>query len=209
VKRSLQSSASLSLKRSLWSAPFKDRRVGFTLIEIMIVVAIMGIVLTMGVPIVYKAWHKAPMTQAISELIEVCSHARALAILQGRQVDVVFHPREGRFEVSSSPAPKAGPTTSPAAPPAAAAALPTSSGAAPGSGLSGRLPEKVLIELMDINKLPHEFRDDEVARVRFYPNGTCDELTLILVSDQNERREITLEITTGLASVESDPRRFK
>jgi len=77
------------------------------------------------------------------------------------------------------------------------------------SGLSARLSEKVLIELMDINKLPHEFRDDDMARVRFFPNGTCDELTLILVSDQNERREITLEITTGLASVESDPRRFR
>jgi hypothetical protein len=32
---------------------------------------------------------------------------------------------------------------------------------------------------------------------------------LILVSDQNERREITLEITTALANVESDPRRFR
>jgi Tfp pilus assembly protein FimT len=68
----------------------------------MIVVAIMGIVLTMGVPIVYKVWHKAPMSQAVSDLIEVCSHARALAILQGKEVDVVFHPREGRFEVGSS-----------------------------------------------------------------------------------------------------------
>src|SRR5262249_11217045 len=40
----------------------------FTLIEIMVVVAIMGVVLTMGVPIVYKAWHKAPMSKAISDI---------------------------------------------------------------------------------------------------------------------------------------------
>jgi hypothetical protein len=78
-----------------------------------------------------------------------------------------------------------------------------------GAGLSTRLPDKVLIELMDINKLPHEFRDDDNARVRFFPNGTCDELTLVLVSDQNERREITLEVTTALANVESNPTRFR
>jgi hypothetical protein len=62
--------------------------------------------------------------------------------------------------------------------------------------------------LLDINKLQHEFRDDDEATIRFFPDGTCDELSLVLVSDQNERREITLEITTGLASVETDPRRF-
>jgi hypothetical protein len=169
----------------------------------------MGVVLTMGVPIVYKAWHKAPMSKAISDIVEVCSHARALAIMQGKEVDVVFHPREGRFEVSS---PAASAQAQPGTPPGQippAPAFPTNSVPSSGSGLSAQLSEKILIEMMDINKLPHEFRDDEVARVRFFPNGTCDELTLILVSDQNERREITLEITTGLANVESDPRRFK
>lgn len=174
----------------------------------MIVVGIMGVVMTMGVPMVYKAWHKAPMTKAVSDIVEVCSHARALSIMQGREVDVVFHPREGRLEVGASTAaapaqtPRSGGFGAPATP---APASPTPSGA----GLSAKLSDKVLIELMDINKLPHEFRDDDVANVRFFPNGTCDELTLVLVSDQNERREITLEVTTGLASVESDPRRFR
>jgi hypothetical protein len=38
--------------------------------------------------------------------------------------------------------------------------------------------------------------------VRFFPNGTCDEMTLVLRSDKNEWRTISLEVTTGLASVE-------
>lgn len=173
----------------------------------MIVVCIMGIVMTMGVPLVYKAWHKAPMTKAVLGIEEVCSHARALAILQGHEVDVIFHPREGRLEVGASSAPSTsqGPTAS-AQP---VSAPPKLSVAPSGAGLSTQLPDKVLIELMDINKLPHEFRDDDLARVRFFPNGTCDELTLVLVDSQNQRREITLEVTTGLANVESDPRRFR
>jgi len=178
----------------------------FTLLEIMIVVGIMGVVMTMGVPLVYKAWHKAPMTKAVSGIVEVCSHARALAILQGREVDVIFYPREGRLEVGASPVVA---VPHPGSPTPAVSAPRTVSVAPSGAGLSTRLPDKVLIELMDINKLPHEFRDDDNARVRFFPNGTCDELTLVLVSDQNERREITLEVTTALANVESNPTRFR
>jgi prepilin-type N-terminal cleavage/methylation domain-containing protein len=179
----------------------------FTLIEIMIVVAIMGIVLTMGVPLVYKVWHRGPMAQAVLDVTEVCSNARRQAILQGREADVIFHPREGRFEVGS-PSTVTVSQTNP--PENGSGEFPPFNAPAPArSGLSGHLSDRVTIELMDINKLPHEFRQDDLARVRFFPNGTCDELTLILVSDRNERREITLEVTTGLVNVESNPKRFR
>jgi prepilin-type N-terminal cleavage/methylation domain-containing protein len=175
---------------------------GFTMIEIMIVVGIMGIVLAMGVPIAYRVWHREAMAQAVRDVVEVCSHARAQAIMRGAMAEVVFHPREGRLEVSSAPPP----------PPAhdAAGLLPEPSPAAPpppAAGLSAQLSNRLTIEMLDVNLT--EYRDEETARVRFFPNGTCDELTLILLSDKNERREITLEVTTSLASVESDPQKFR
>ena len=68
-------------------------RRAFTLIEIMIVVGIMGIALTLGVPIVYKVWHRTPMVQAIRDFTMICGNARSQAILQGRPVDLVLHPR--------------------------------------------------------------------------------------------------------------------
>lgn len=171
----------------------------------MVVIGIMGVILTMGVPVVYRAWHKAPMSKAVSEIMEVCSHARADAIMHGQEVDVIFHPKERRFEVGSAGVPE----IQPAAASVTNSAFTEVVGPSTGSGRSGRLPDSIGIELMDINKLPHEFRNDDLARVRFFPNGTCDELTLILVSERSERRELTLEVTTGLMDVESDPRRFK
>jgi prepilin-type N-terminal cleavage/methylation domain-containing protein len=171
----------------------------FTLIEIMIVVGIMGIILTMSVPLVYKVFHRAPMAEALKNIQEVCSNARAQAIMQGKEVDVVFHPRDGRIEISASALPT---------PPAnAPEPIPQTAGVTVSPAQSGRaakLSDHVRIDMLDINKLKHDFRDDEIARVRFFPNGTSDELTLILSSDRSEQRGITLEVTTGLASVLSE-----
>jgi hypothetical protein len=77
----------------------------------------------------------------------------------------------------------------------------------PNSGLTGQFSEAIFIEMLDVNLTEH--KDDEEVRVRFYPNGTCDELTLILRSDKNEWRKISLEVTTALASVESDPNKWR
>lgn len=166
---------------------------GFTLLEIMIVVGIMGLMLTIGVPIVYKVLHRAPINQATADLFEVLSNARARAILQGKEVDVLFHPQEGRFEVEG-----AGGSTA-----AGSGQVKMGMVRGIGTGTSGKLPEEVIIRMLDINKLEHDFLADKVARVRFFPNGTSDELTLILQSGADQRG-VTLEITTGLASVLSE-----
>ncbi len=165
----------------------------FTLLEIMMVVGIMGIIMATGVPIVYRAWKKAPMAKALSEVVEVCSRARAVAIMQGHPVDLIFYPQEGRFAVSGGTG--AGGDRGPRVPLA---------GPISGSGDSGQLPPEVTIQMLDINKLPHDFRLDESARVRFFPNGTCDELTLVLHSDRGEQRAVLLEVTTSLANVVND-----
>lgn len=69
-----------------------------------------------------------------------------------------------------------------------------------GSGLSSQLPEDITIEMLDVNLT--EYREAESVRVRFFPNGTSDELTLVLRSQKNEWQKITVEVTTGLASAE-------
>jgi prepilin-type N-terminal cleavage/methylation domain-containing protein len=163
----------------------------FTLIEIMIVVAIMAIMMTMSVPIVYKLWHKAPMQTAVREIVEVCSHARARAILQGKVTEVVFHPKENRLEVAGAVSP-------------ASASGDDSGSSVPASGLSAQLPSQVIIELLDINMSGVEYRDADEARVRFFPNGVCDEMRMILFDGRN-RMGIELEVTTGLANVVPNP----
>jgi prepilin-type N-terminal cleavage/methylation domain-containing protein len=171
----------------------------FTLMEIMIVVGIMGIALTMGVPLVWKVWHKAPMNKAISEMVELCSTARARAILQGVQTQLVLHGNGGitiEGGAGSAPATVTG-VLSPG--------MPASSSGGPTT--STHLPDgvaifKFLVGGVDCMQL-------ESARVRFFPNGTCDDFVMQLVSDRAERVEISLEVTTSLASVERDWGKFR
>lgn len=160
-------------------SPNASSRGAFTLIEIMLVVAILGLVLGISVPSFVRAYHKEPMRKVLVGVMEACAAARAQAIIQGKTVSLVFQPHEGTFSVE-------GGTT-------AAAAL------KPGASTSGQIDESVAIEMLDVNLI--EFREADVAQIRFFANGTCDEFTLILRSDRNEWRKLSVESTTGIVSV--------
>jgi prepilin-type N-terminal cleavage/methylation domain-containing protein len=143
------------------------RRRAFTLIEVMVVVAIMGLIMAMGVPSIVRSMRKEGMRKAVSDVVEACSEARAAAILSGAKADLVIHPLEGTISAGN---------------------------------FSATFPENVWIEIMGVNFV--ELQEAEEARVHFYPNGTADEFTIVLVSEQQEARQINLNIVTGLADVE-------
>jgi prepilin-type N-terminal cleavage/methylation domain-containing protein len=83
------------------SARSRPARAGaFTLIEILIVLGIVGLILTMGVPAFVKAVHKEGMRKAESDLLEACQKARAGAILKadGKPQELILRPFDGTFE---------------------------------------------------------------------------------------------------------------
>jgi Tfp pilus assembly protein FimT len=164
----------------------------------MVVVAIMGIVMTMSVPIVYKTWRKAPMRKAVTDIVEVCSHARARAIMQGVVTEVDIFPKENRLGIGASAPVRSASDTG--------AGPETSAPAAAPSGYSAQLSSDIIIETLDINMSGIEYNDAEIARIHFYPNGIADEMRMILF-DGRQRMGIELEITTGLTSVVPDPLR--
>jgi len=85
----------------------------FTLIEVMVVVAIMAIVMTLAIPMIYQQLHPESMRKAVNDIMEACSHARARAILDGVQVDLVIRPADRQFDLavgSSAPPPIPGAT---------------------------------------------------------------------------------------------------
>jgi type II secretion system protein H len=139
------------------------QRHAFTLIEIMIVVAIMGLVLAMGMPSILQTLQKEGMRKALGDVNEVLNDARAQAILKGQNTSVTFHPIDKRFESSS--------------------------------GKSALLPPQVEIAMLDINQL--DFAVSDSAKVRFFPDGTCDEMVLVLHSS-DQWKKVSLEFSTSI-----------
>jgi Tfp pilus assembly protein FimT len=170
----------------------------------MIVIAIMAIVMTIGVPAIYRIWKKESLPKTVKEITDVLDNARSLAILKGNPTEVVFNAQEGTFTLSEA----AGSGGAGGGTRSRGEQLPTDFGASPqatpNAGHSGKFPEEIAVAQLKINGI--SCMDYSSARVRFYPNGTCDELRLILLRPENgESRGIFLEVTTGLVDTESAP----
>lgn len=163
----------------------------FTLIEIMIVLAIIGLIAAMGVPSLFQIFRKEGMRRAVSDVQQLLSDARLRAISSGRSTEIVFHPAEKRLEIAGASGPPGGASAN-----NSGFALPTVS--LSGSLGSVMLPYNVDIAMLDVDMLDRG--GDERATVAFYPDGTCQELTLVLHSG-DEWEKITLEYATALASV--------
>lgn len=170
----IEPDAAAQLNRQSQIANRKFRR-AFTLMEIMIVVAIIGLIMAMGLPSIIKVLQKEGMRKAVSDLTDVCAAARAKAIISQHTVAVVFHPGEKSFAVD---------------------------GGGPGQGstyiAAAKLPDGVDFAMLDINQ--QDFGGAEWARVQFFPNGTCDEMTVVL-HDRGDWRKISLEFATGHARI--------
>lgn len=148
----------------------------FTLMEIMIVVALLAIIMAMGIPPIYRGLSKEPMRKTLTSLRDAFTEARASAILGGKPTSVVFNPRERTFSAQ-------GITTKQRT----------------DVQTSGSIPDSVLVEMIDINLM--NYMEAESAPVRFFPNGTCDEFTLVLHDTKGQWFKITLESTTGIMTV--------
>jgi prepilin-type N-terminal cleavage/methylation domain-containing protein len=188
----------MRLRISITQYGIRNTSPAFTLIEIMVVVAIMGIVMLTSIPFIRSGLHKETLHQAVRDVEEVCYSARARAIMQGSMAEVVFHPKERVFQVAGAAAGAGGGE----APRPDATTVPPAN-----SGLSGKIPDSLIVDMLDVNL--SEYKDSEEARVRFYPNGTSDELTLILHNEKGEYFKMALEATTGLPTFETDPSKFK
>jgi type II secretion system protein H len=177
------------------SAGIRVRR-GFTLIEIMIVIGIMAVVMAIGIPQMYRTMEKDSIRRATQDVLDVFQLARRQAIIKGQPVQLVIRPRDqvfmvmplGEAELSEQEY--------------IARELETSQRQGepePPVQNEGtmRLSDRIRILFLGVNFVP-DLQELDMVGVRFYPNGTSDEFSMLITSDRNESRLFQLDVPTAL-----------
>jgi len=196
--------------RIRWSEPGSEIKIknsapelAFTLIELMVVVGIMGIILMIAVPGLYRQLHPNPLQKAVDDIQEACKAAHEMAVLRSATTSLSIDLKSKSFSVQGASAP--GPESGMA--PEGSAAMSRVADVS-SRGQSFQLSDRVIIEGIGINGL--DWTEDEHAEVRFYPKGTSDEFSIVLrFVDNGELRNIWLDAVTGFPEFEVDPHKFR
>jgi prepilin-type N-terminal cleavage/methylation domain-containing protein len=145
----------------------------FTLIEIMVVVAIMGIILAAGIPSLYGFFHKTGVRKTMSDIEDTVRSVRQKAIMTGTNAVLVIHPRDGTLEIADGAA----------------------------NGYSGWAQsakiEGTKLQALKVRNGHDDLSQNDEVDVNFYANGTCDEMIMIFLSDSRDFKGIKLDIMTA------------
>lgn len=167
----------------------------------MIVVGIAAMVMAIGIPFVQRTIRRDAVYQAVHLVEEACRNARATAIFKNATTELVILPKDKAFSIQPGRVSSGGGVPMPTVTADGEPVADKSSflGHAP-KPFNGQLADDVTIELLDVNFT--EYKHEDEARVRFHPNGTCDEFTIVLRIGALAWRKISLEVVTGLPTLE-------
>ena len=160
----------------------------FTLVEIMVVMAIIAIMIGISVPAFYSFLKKAPLERAIADVEGLCRQARAEAIVNQRPMDVVLNDFDDTVALIIAPRVVVKPDDV--------------------TGVETRTTEEAReidrVDLgADLQIIEPELEETSVdVIIRIYPNGTAEPLELLVWSSEGAYR-LTLDPVTGNTKVKS------
>ncbi len=154
---------------------------GYTLIELIIVLAIIGTVVSMSVPFVSSFLFRTNLQSSAEDMVSTLRWARRLAITKREEYRVVFDPQRGKYWLEDK------------------------EGNAEGERHS--LQQNIVFADPDLNKIQEEdgiveFDHPDDSGISFYPQGTAESGSIYLKGKEGERwYTITITASTGYTRI--------
>lgn len=187
-------------------------RGGFTLLEILLVVVIVGVAAAVAMPMFARSFRGAKLRNSVRLVLTVHRHAQTKAVLGQRYTAILFDTRKGTLEMVDQG--QAGEKkdlffgtvgTESGAPPTQMGA-----GSTGAEAPAGDLPETkpVLERRLEEGVKIVSFRGgrdiEDIHYVSYYPNGMCEAYQLELGDDEGRTARIRVDAVTGKAQVGRD-----
>ena len=171
------------------------RRLGFTFMELMLVVVILAALAAFTFPRLGGTYHRARLQQAARELAATLRQARYVAVIRGDASEVRLDPSGGRYQLGLINLDAEGEPIEEEEDPAELDRI----------GLTAEdlrirsLPEDVYFILVDSAAPPSE--SGGRPRVLFYPDGSAAAAALAVQNQRRQALHIEIFRTTGMVKV--------
>lgn len=196
---------------------FRRRAAGFTLIELIMVVAIILLVSTLAVPSFLRSYRGARLRTSARTIVMSHRFARSTAVLRQLSVALLFDAGRSEVEMVTVGAgayeedrdkfmdlrtERTGVAAVDAAPGGATA--PAEEGARPGVESEMIRPLADRVKIRSFNSSRQDQERDDVYWVNYHPNGMCDAFTVELEDEDGRACTIQVDPLSGRAKVEYD-----
>jgi prepilin-type N-terminal cleavage/methylation domain-containing protein len=166
-----------------------ERRAAFTLVEILLVVAIILIISSLTIPMFARSYQASNLRSAARMVATAAKYARNMAVLQQKQMSLFFDTETGELKIVAVE--RAGGVNLDAFMEGQRAERAEEEQFAADVRRTQQLPERV--QIVDFSAPSEMQQMDSVFWVNYFPSGVSDSFS-VRISDENRRGSVYIEV---------------